>query len=71
MTLDQFNATSWTAGMMARYIPTNKRYRIIAVDFKEQLVGLDLTNEIPERDDPYWARPGNVDEITTAVRIPY
>jgi hypothetical protein len=71
MTIDQFNATSWTGGMTARYIPANKRVRVIAVDFKEQLVGLAFVRDMQEWDEPYWARPENVDDISSAVRIPY
>jgi hypothetical protein len=58
MTLDQFNAARWTAGMLALYHGDNTAYPVLGVDFAEQLVGLKGA----QRDcgEIFWARCENV-----------
>lgn len=63
MTLDQFNATGWTAGMKAQYHGDNQTYPVLAVDFAEQLIGLKGVVQ-NDPDEIYWARCENITLIS-------
>ena len=59
MTLTQFNATRWGAGMMALY--DGEQMLVEQVDFKEQLVGLRRPEDIGDDDvETLWVRCENV-----------
>ena len=58
MTIEQFNATGWTAGMKARYTD-GEIYAIASCDFGEHLVGLKGVVQ-NEPDEVSWVRCENV-----------
>lgn len=67
MTIDEFNRTGWTGGMIARYHGDSQLYPIATCDFGEQLVGLKgvVQNE-PE--EVSWVRCENITLVAPNVK---
>ncbi|MEQ1488852.1 MAG: hypothetical protein ABL920_10185 [Methylotenera sp.] len=56
MTIEEFNKTSWSAGMMATY--HNKKYPIVSCDFEEQLIAIE--GYVSGCEEPSWVRCENI-----------
>ncbi len=58
MTIDEFDATKFTANMIATYHRDNEKYPIVACDFHERLVALDGVTL--GSGEPNWVRCENI-----------